>query len=187
MRMQQHVAAAEGGGKEAKRKRGKVELKRIEDRTSRQVRFSKRRSGLFKKAFELSVMCDAEVALVVFSPAGRLYEFVSSNTSVEDIFGRCRGLPSTVIDLNIDTQYSQAGYNMQTRANKTTVSTAPVPRELIPQKALELDVNKMSMSQLRQFEEIVTIALRGIKNKLITKMAEFTQTEVSLKNYWSLT
>ncbi|KAE8810278.1 MADS-box transcription factor TaAGL22 [Hordeum vulgare] len=59
-------------------RRGRVELRRIEDRTSRQVRFSKRRSGLFKKAFELSVLCDAEVALLVFSPAGRLYEYASS-------------------------------------------------------------------------------------------------------------
>jgi hypothetical protein len=55
-----------------------VELRRIEDRTSRQVRFSKRRSGLFKKAFELSLLCDAEVALLVFSPAGKLYEYSSS-------------------------------------------------------------------------------------------------------------
>uniref|UniRef100_A0A453GDA2 MADS-box domain-containing protein n=1 Tax=Aegilops tauschii subsp. strangulata TaxID=200361 RepID=A0A453GDA2_AEGTS len=38
-----------------------MELRRIEDRTSRQVRFSKRRSGLFKKAFELAVLCDVEV------------------------------------------------------------------------------------------------------------------------------
>ncbi|KAM3334959.1 hypothetical protein ACQJBY_029395 [Aegilops geniculata] len=59
-------------------RRGRVELRRIEDRTSRQVRFSKRRSGLFKKAFELAVLCDAEVSLLVFSPAGRLYEYASS-------------------------------------------------------------------------------------------------------------
>ncbi|XP_024315790.1 MADS-box transcription factor 51 isoform X1 [Brachypodium distachyon] len=59
-------------------RRGRVELRRIEDRTSRQVRFSKRRAGLFKKAFELAVLCDAEVALLVFSPAGRLYEYASS-------------------------------------------------------------------------------------------------------------
>ncbi|URE32190.1 SRF-type transcription factor (DNA-binding and dimerization domain) [Musa troglodytarum] len=58
-------------------RRGRVELRRIEDRTSRQVCFSKRRSGLFKKAYELSVLCDAEVALLVFSPAGKLYEFSS--------------------------------------------------------------------------------------------------------------
>ncbi|KAM3262283.1 hypothetical protein ACQJBY_052784 [Aegilops geniculata] len=53
-------------------------MKRIENPTSRQVTFSKRRGGLLKKAFELSVLCDAEVALVVFSPRGRLYEFASS-------------------------------------------------------------------------------------------------------------
>ncbi|KAM3334954.1 hypothetical protein ACQJBY_029392 [Aegilops geniculata] len=58
--------------------RGRVELRRIEDRMSRQVRFSKRCSGLFKKAFELALLCDAEVALLVFSPAGRLYEYASS-------------------------------------------------------------------------------------------------------------
>ncbi|XP_062205341.1 MADS-box transcription factor 56-like isoform X2 [Phragmites australis] len=58
--------------------RGKTELKRIENATSRQVTFSKRRNGLLKKAFELSVLCDAEVALIVFSPRGKLYEFASA-------------------------------------------------------------------------------------------------------------
>ncbi|OAY65470.1 Agamous-like MADS-box protein AGL14 [Ananas comosus] len=58
--------------------RGKTEIKRIENATSRQVTFSKRRNGLLKKAFELSVLCDAEVALIVFSPRGKLYEFSSS-------------------------------------------------------------------------------------------------------------
>uniref|UniRef100_A0A0E0F0C9 MADS-box domain-containing protein n=2 Tax=Oryza TaxID=4527 RepID=A0A0E0F0C9_9ORYZ len=58
--------------------RGRTELKRIENPTSRQVTFSKRRNGLLKKAFELSVLCDAEVALIVFSPRGRLYEFASA-------------------------------------------------------------------------------------------------------------
>ncbi|CAI8607340.1 unnamed protein product [Vicia faba] len=62
----------------AKMVRGKTEMKRIENATSRQVTFSKRRNGLMKKAFELSVLCDAEIALIVFSPRGRLYEFASS-------------------------------------------------------------------------------------------------------------
>ncbi|KAK9145081.1 hypothetical protein Sjap_004984 [Stephania japonica] len=52
--------------------RGKTEIKLIENTTRRQVTFSKRRSGLFKKAFELSLLCDAEVAAIVFSPTGRL-------------------------------------------------------------------------------------------------------------------
>uniref|UniRef100_A0A0E0FY47 MADS-box domain-containing protein n=1 Tax=Oryza nivara TaxID=4536 RepID=A0A0E0FY47_ORYNI len=59
-------------------RRGRVQLRRIEDKASRQVRFSKRRAGLFKKAFELALLCDAEVALLVFSPAGKLYEYSSS-------------------------------------------------------------------------------------------------------------
>ena len=58
--------------------RRKTEMKRIENATSRQVTFSKRRNGLLKKAFELSVLCDAEVALIIFSNKGRLYEFSSS-------------------------------------------------------------------------------------------------------------
>ncbi|KAH9721635.1 Agamous-like MADS-box protein AGL19 [Citrus sinensis] len=57
--------------------RGKTQMKRIENATSRQVTFSKRRNGLLKKAFELSVLCDAEVALIIFSPRGKLYEFSS--------------------------------------------------------------------------------------------------------------
>ncbi|XP_008239493.1 PREDICTED: agamous-like MADS-box protein AGL19 [Prunus mume] len=57
--------------------RGKVELKRIENPTSRQVTFSKRRNGLLKKAFELSVLCDAEVALIILSPSGKIYQFAS--------------------------------------------------------------------------------------------------------------
>ncbi|EMS35758.1 Agamous-like MADS-box protein AGL14 [Triticum urartu] len=63
-------------------RRGRVELRRIEDRTNRQVCFSKRRSGLFKKAFELSLLCDADVALLVFSPAGKLYEYSSSRCTL---------------------------------------------------------------------------------------------------------
>uniref|UniRef100_A0A0V0IUC9 Putative ovule protein n=1 Tax=Solanum chacoense TaxID=4108 RepID=A0A0V0IUC9_SOLCH len=55
--------------------RGKIEIKRIENNTNRQVTFCKRRNGLLKKAYELSVLCDAEIALIVFSTRGRLYEY----------------------------------------------------------------------------------------------------------------
>ncbi|XP_050150669.1 MADS-box protein AGL42-like isoform X9 [Malus sylvestris] len=59
--------------------RGKIEMKRIENATSRQVTFSKRRNGLLKKAYEFSVLCDAEVAVIIFSQKDRLYEFSSSD------------------------------------------------------------------------------------------------------------
>jgi len=57
--------------------RGPVQLRRIENKINRQVTFSKRRNGLLKKAHEISVLCDAEVALIVFSTKGKLYEYSS--------------------------------------------------------------------------------------------------------------
>uniref|UniRef100_A0A2N9J187 Agamous-like MADS-box protein AGL15 n=1 Tax=Fagus sylvatica TaxID=28930 RepID=A0A2N9J187_FAGSY len=58
--------------------RGKIEIKRIENANSRQVTFSKRRAGLLKKAQELAILCDAEVAVIIFSNTGKLFEFSSS-------------------------------------------------------------------------------------------------------------
>nr|KYP52919.1 MADS-box protein FLOWERING LOCUS C [Cajanus cajan] len=52
----------------------KVEIKRIENKSARQITFSKRRNGLMKKARELSVLCDAQVAVVIFSSTGKLFE-----------------------------------------------------------------------------------------------------------------
>ncbi|TXG48054.1 hypothetical protein EZV62_027348 [Acer yangbiense] len=51
----------------------KIEIKKLEDKNSLQVTFSKRRSGLFNKAMELSVLCGVEVGIVVFSPNGKMF------------------------------------------------------------------------------------------------------------------
>ncbi|KAL4205151.1 hypothetical protein AMTRI_Chr01g135860 [Amborella trichopoda] len=55
--------------------RRKIEIKKINDQDARQVCFSKRRAGLFKKASELCILCGAEVAVIVFSLAGKAYTF----------------------------------------------------------------------------------------------------------------
>lgn len=60
--------------------RGKIVIQRIDNCTSRQVTFSKRRKGLIKKAKELSILCDAEVGLVIFSSTGKLYECASNRS-----------------------------------------------------------------------------------------------------------
>lgn len=58
--------------------RERREIRRIENAAARQVTFSKRRRGLYKKAQELAVLCDADVALIVFSATGKLSQFASS-------------------------------------------------------------------------------------------------------------
>ena len=55
--------------------RQKIEIKKIEKKSSLEVTFSKRRTGLFKKAGELCVLCGAEAAVIVFSPGRRAFVF----------------------------------------------------------------------------------------------------------------
>lgn len=68
--------------------RERIQIKKIDNTTARQVTFSKRRRGLFKKAEELSILCDAEVALIVFSSTGKLFQYSSS--SMNDIIEKQR-------------------------------------------------------------------------------------------------
>lgn len=57
--------------------RGKIAIEKIDDLAKRQVTFTKRRKGLLKKAKELSILCDAEVGIIVFSNTARVYEYAS--------------------------------------------------------------------------------------------------------------
>ncbi|KAK4413186.1 MADS-box protein EJ2 [Sesamum alatum] len=63
--------------------RRKLEIKRIEDKSARQVTFTKRRNGLLKKAKELSVICDVDVGVIIFSSRGKLYHYCSTNSLTE--------------------------------------------------------------------------------------------------------
>ncbi|KAJ0076503.1 hypothetical protein Patl1_35948 [Pistacia atlantica] len=61
--------------------RGKIQIKRIENSTQRQVTFLKRRKGIFKKAHELTVLCDAKFFIVMLSSTRKLHEYISSSTT----------------------------------------------------------------------------------------------------------
>ncbi|XP_057823200.2 MADS-box transcription factor 23 [Cryptomeria japonica] len=59
--------------------RERIEIRRIEKAAARQVTFCKRRRGLIKKAQELSILCEADVGLIIFSTSGKLFEYASSS------------------------------------------------------------------------------------------------------------
>ncbi|CAA6656400.1 unnamed protein product [Spirodela intermedia] len=61
--------------------RGKIEIKMIENSTNRQVTYSKRRGGLFKKAKELTVLCDAQVCLLMVSSTSKFCDYCSPSTT----------------------------------------------------------------------------------------------------------
>ncbi|XP_027367484.1 agamous-like MADS-box protein AGL61 [Abrus precatorius] len=59
--------------------RKKIEIKKLDKDSNKQVTFSKRRTGLFKKASELCILCDVHIAIIVFSPADKLFCFGEPN------------------------------------------------------------------------------------------------------------
>ncbi|KAJ1282629.1 hypothetical protein BS78_03G066700 [Paspalum vaginatum] len=148
-------------------RRGRVELRRIEDRVSRQVRFSKRRSGLFKKAFELSLLCDAEVALLVFSPAGKLYEYAS--TSIEDTYNRYQQFSGAERNTNGD-QNSNDVFLVQYKdgAPQDLQSTLRKIASCSPKNnADESDAN-----ELEKLESLLRTALRDTRSRKMQILAK---------------
>ncbi|XP_059286877.1 truncated transcription factor CAULIFLOWER A-like isoform X2 [Lycium ferocissimum] len=86
--------------------RRKVEIKRIQDKNSRQVAFCKRRKGLLKKAKALSILCDVDVAAVIFSNSGRLHEFSNTN-SVTGILQRYKSHVEAEKEISAEIQVAE--------------------------------------------------------------------------------
>jgi hypothetical protein len=145
--------------------RGKTEMKRIENPTSRQVTFSKRRSGLLKKAFELSVLCDAEVGLIVFSPRGKLYEFSSTS------------MPKTIERYKSHSKESANHHKRATEQNiqQLKLETSALQKkieflEASRKKFLAENLDSCSVEELQQIEVKIEHSLqkiRGKKNQLL--------------------
>ncbi|XP_064937760.1 agamous-like MADS-box protein MADS4 [Musa acuminata AAA Group] len=138
--------------------RGRVELKRIENKINRQVTFAKRRNGLLKKAYELSVLCDAEVALIVFSNRGKLYEFCSSSSMLKTLerYQKCNyGAPETNI-ISREIQTSQQEY-LKLKARVEALQRSQ--RNLLGE-----DLGPLSIKELEQLERQLDASLRQIRS-----------------------
>ncbi|KAL2337405.1 hypothetical protein Fmac_011851 [Flemingia macrophylla] len=140
--------------------RGKTQLKRIENATSRQVTFSKRRNGLLKKAFELSVLCDAEVALIIISPRGKLYEF--ANSSMQGTIERYRKhtkndtpTPSISAEQNMQ-HFKQEAANMMNKIDLLEASK---------RKFLGVGLGSCSVDELQQIEQQLHRSLSHIRER----------------------
>lgn len=137
--------------------RRKIQIKKIDNTTARQVTFSKRRRGLFKKAQELSTLCDAEIALVVFSATGKLFEFTSS--SVQQVIER-HGLLSSNFD-----RLNQPSLELQLES-----STSAALRKEIAENTHELrklmgeELQELNMKELQELEKLLGSGLRRVRD-----------------------
>ncbi|XP_031274432.1 agamous-like MADS-box protein MADS2 [Pistacia vera] len=137
--------------------RGRVELKRIENKINRQVTFAKRRNGLLKKAYELSVLCDAEVGLIIFSNRGKLYEFCSSSSMMKtlDRYQRCS---YGALDANRAGNESQGTYQEYLKLKTTVEVLQRSQRNLLGE-----DLGPLCTKELDQLENQLETSLKHIR------------------------
>ncbi|GKV27980.1 hypothetical protein SLEP1_g37089 [Rubroshorea leprosula] len=68
--------------------RVKLKIKRLENTQNRQVTYSKRRNGILKKAKELSILCDIDIILLMFSPTGKPTLFHGERSNIEEVIAK---------------------------------------------------------------------------------------------------
>ncbi|KAI3511761.1 hypothetical protein L1887_18919 [Cichorium endivia] len=112
--------------------RQKIEMKKIEETNRRQVAFSKRRTGLFKKASEICVLTGAEIAILVSSPGGRFFAFGHPNPDV--LFDRYFS--------NNNKDYATTNSITRADTGATKNSTPPLPTITFNQHYVQLEAEK---------------------------------------------
>ncbi|XP_039126411.1 MADS-box transcription factor 26 [Dioscorea cayenensis subsp. rotundata] len=132
--------------------RGKVQMRRIENPVHRQVTFCKRRAGLLKKARELSVLCDAEIGIIIFSTHGKLYELATK--------GNMQSLIERYKNSCAETQAEGAETN-QTQETVQEISKMKQEIDLL-QKGLkymfgERTMGHMTLDELQSLEKYLEI------------------------------
>ncbi|TYH04282.1 hypothetical protein ES288_A09G285400v1 [Gossypium darwinii] len=146
--------------------RGRVELKRIENKINRQVTFAKRRNGLLKKAYELSVLCDAEVALIVFSNRGKLYEFCSSPSMTKTLekYQKCS---YSTLDNSRSISETQNSYQeyLKLKARVEVLQTSQ--RNLLGE-----DLGPLDSKELDQLEHQLEASLKQIRSTKVQAMLD---------------
>ncbi|KAF3442809.1 hypothetical protein FNV43_RR16726 [Rhamnella rubrinervis] len=150
--------------------RGKIEIKKIENLNSRQVTFSKRRNGLLKKAKELSVLCDAEVAVIIFSSTGKLHEF--SSTSMEHTLTRYnRGIK--IEDLEppenghnrVKIEENTPPQQQHDHANVNTLEDEVSKLRLACMRMMGKELDNLNFKELQQLEDQLIDGVLSVKNK----------------------
>ncbi|XP_011099043.1 truncated transcription factor CAULIFLOWER A [Sesamum indicum] len=159
--------------------RGRVQLKRIENKISRQVTFSKRRSGLQKKAHEISVLCDAEVALIVFSTKGKLFDY-STDSRMERIVERYERY--TYSHQKVSTDSEQENWCLE--YPKLVARVELLQRNMRNYAGQDLD--SLSSRELHSLEQQLESALKRIrtrKNQLMNEsISQLQRKEKSLQD-----
>ncbi|KAK3231719.1 hypothetical protein Dsin_003600 [Dipteronia sinensis] len=148
--------------------RGKIQIKRIENATNRQVTYSKRRNGLFKKARELTVLCDAKVSLIMVSSTNKVHEYISpSAISTKEFFDQYQR--TSGIDL-----WSSNYENMQESLKKLKEVNNNLRREI--RQRIGEGLNGLKFKQICALQQEIDESLKVIRERRLRVMSNQIET-----------
>ncbi|XP_059283421.1 agamous-like MADS-box protein MADS2 isoform X1 [Lycium ferocissimum] len=140
--------------------RGRVELKKIENKINRQVTFAKRRNGVLKKAYELSVLCDAELALIIFSNRGKLYEFSSTSNMLKTLERYQKSSYGTLeVSRSVKDNNEEIFYKEYLKLKAKHESLQRYQRQLLGD-----ELGPLNMDELEQLEHQLDTSLRHTRS-----------------------
>ncbi|XP_020419184.1 MADS-box protein SVP isoform X5 [Prunus persica] len=139
-------------GEMVKMMREKIKIKKIDYLPARQVTFSKRRRGIFKKAAELSVLCESEVAVVIFSATGKLFDYSSS--SIKDVIERYE-----VRTNGVEKSDEQSLELQLENENHTKLSTELEEKNRQLRQMKGEDLEELDLDELLKLEQLVEATL----------------------------
>ncbi|XP_043715573.1 truncated transcription factor CAULIFLOWER A-like [Telopea speciosissima] len=140
--------------------RGPVQLRRIDNKINRQVTFSKRRAGLLKKAHEISVLCDAEVALIVFNAKGKLFEY-STDSCMDRILERYEQYSYAERQLVLSDPESQGNWSLEYAKLKAKIEILQKNQR----HYMGQDLEPLSIKELQNLEQQLDTALKHIRTR----------------------
>ncbi|XP_030455703.2 agamous-like MADS-box protein AGL62 [Syzygium oleosum] len=148
----------------------------IEAAAAGRVAFSKRRSGLFKKATELCTLCAAEMAIILFSPSGKPFSFGHPSVgAVLDRFEHSQTACPTVTR-QAQTNGDQTLVELNRRyADVLERLKAEKKRAKELQHVKPLEIENLSFDQLMVLKK----ALADLKEKVDKRRMEFLALEAS--------
>lgn len=150
--------------------RQKTQIKKIENLAARQVTFSKRRRGLFKKAQELCTLCDVDIALIVFSATGKLFHY--SPSSMNQVLEK-RGLMQT---RNVG-ELRQPSQEMQIASRKIAIMSNELTEKTTELRQMKgEDLKGLGLKELDKLESMIESGLFNVVKTKGQKMLKEIKT-----------
>ncbi|KAL3850738.1 hypothetical protein ACJIZ3_012620 [Penstemon smallii] len=164
--------------------RRKIPIEKIKKKTSLQVTFTKRRMGLFRKASELCVLCGSEIAILVQSPADRIFSF--GNPSVDYVINRFQTgatslTNSRTTNINSRIKYDEAALKLEGEImKKNKIMKEKETGDILWWKE---PFENMEMHELEDFSR----ALEELKSNVLNRVYEMENLKMTNSCNWAST